>query len=144
MCAAPCSWRVRIKSKSLRWQSTSKIFNTTPPGKPKIVLTPSRRRDSQKISAPVNFILELLVRRLRLAMLREDFHHAVLADQLEFLNPLHFDFFVRRQIMFMLKFGELLLELSVLLIKLFQLWILIQEGDNRVFFFHFHTAGLLV
>src|SRR5581483_4423674 len=29
---------------------------TTPPGRPKMVLTPSRRSDSQKISAPVNFI----------------------------------------------------------------------------------------
>src|SRR5215510_10879030 len=38
----------------------SKILSTTPPGRAKMVFTPSRRRHSMKISAPVSFIPALL------------------------------------------------------------------------------------
>src|SRR5215471_4327684 len=38
----------------------SKILSTTPPGRAKMVFTPSRLRHSMKISAPVSFIPALL------------------------------------------------------------------------------------
>src|SRR5918992_543017 len=127
MCAAPCSWRVSTRSMSFCWHRTSKIFSTTPPGKPKTVLTPSRLNDSQNISAPDNFIPSTpLLNRAVLPMLSQNLHHAVFADEFQFLDLFHLQLSVRREVVFMLKLRELLLKLPMFFVEFFKLRILVQ------------------
>jgi len=54
MCTAPCSWRTSIWLRGSS-KSTSYMGRTAPPGKPKMVSTPSFRRHSMNILAPVIF-----------------------------------------------------------------------------------------
>src|SRR5215204_3724927 len=125
MWAAPCSCRVSTSSMSFCWHSTSKIFNTTPPGSPKTVLTPSRLNDSQNISAPVIFILLPLQLRTGLAVSSEDLHNFILTRQLHFLQPFLLHFLVSRKMKFMLELIELFLQLLMLFIILLELGITI-------------------
>src|SRR5687768_8689710 len=120
--AAPCSCLVSTSSISFCWHSTSKIFNTTPPGNPKTVLTPSRLNDSQNISAPVIFILLPLLNSA-LAIATEDLHNLILTRQFHFLQPFLLDFLVRRKMKFMLELIELFLQLLMLFIILLELGI---------------------
>src|SRR3989304_3516567 len=127
MWAAPCSWRVRINWISFCWQRTSKIFKTTPPGRPNTVLTPSCLKDSQKISAPVFFIVCPYLRvAARPLVLLKYFHHSVFADEFELLNPLHLDFFFRGQMMLVLIYGKFFFEILMFFVIFFQFRVFIQ------------------
>jgi len=52
-------------------------------------------------------------------MFLKNFHHAVLADQFQFLNFFHFYFFFRRQVMLMLVFSEFFLEFPMFVVEFF-------------------------
>src|SRR5262245_32638257 len=62
----------------------SKILRTTPPGRAKMVFTPSRRRHSMKISAPVSFIPALLSNSVTIHGRR---HHDIMVIRKDTTTP---------------------------------------------------------
>src|SRR5688572_13263487 len=126
---------------SFCWQSTSKIFNTTPPGNPKTVLTPSRLSDSQNISAPVFFISIPLPLSTVLTVSSQNLHDFIFTRQFHLLQPLFLNLLVGRKVEFMLKLIEFFLQLLMLFIILPEFGITIQKRSNRHLFTILHKRA---
>src|SRR5215510_2199976 len=70
----------------------------------------------------------------------EDLHHSVLPRQLLFLDPLLFDLFLFRQIGFLSKFFQPVLQFDVFLIMPTQLGVGVDQRTDQCFFFDFHST----
>ena len=75
-------------------------------------------------------------------MLVEDLHDAVLACQLELLNPLLLEILLRSQEVLMLQRRKLLFQVQMFLVITAQLRIPIDQRTDQLFFVFFHAAGL--